>query len=77
MPSMKKSPRAEKPRKVRLSPEKPPSPAASEMPVTLRSASRTVVAARSWITSRGTTVMDCGVSPTVVGSRATGCASRR
>ena len=77
IPSMKKSPRAEKPRRVRLSPENPPSPAASEMPVTLRSASCTVLAARSSITSRGTTVTDCGVSAMVVGSRTIGWLSRR
>ena len=54
--------RAEKPRSVRESPWKPPSPAAIETPATLRSASRSVVLACSFMSSWGTTLIVCGVS---------------
>ena len=64
MPSIKKSERAENPRMVKLSPwaPPPPSPAAREIPGTLRKASRIVVEFWSSINSRETVVIVFGVS---------------
>ena len=59
---MKMSLRVLKPRRVRLSPCDPPSPAERLIPGTLRSASRSEVLFWSSISWRGTEMMDCGVS---------------
>jgi hypothetical protein len=75
-PSRNTSVWAEKPRMLKLSPWRPPSPALMVMPETLRSASRTEVAFCSSSTSSGTTAIVCGVSTSGVGRRVSWLASR-
>ena len=75
-PSTNRSPRAENPRIVRVSPCAPPSPALIEIPGTLRTASRRVVMFFSSINSCGTTEIPCGVSWIEDGRRSSdGCLS--
>ncbi len=68
-PSRNVSVCAEKPRRLKESPWRPPSPALIVMPETLRRASRSVVACCCSSTTSGTTVTLCGVLTSGLGRR--------